>query len=157
MLTCYLFTRNTMLLLFGHSVLSSSLWPHGLQHTRLPCPSPSLRVCPSSCSLNQGWHPTISSSVTPSSTCLQSFPASGSSPMTWLFKSGDQSIGTSASTSVLPMNIQGWPPLRVTGLNSLISNGLSGIFSSTTVWKHHFFSALSSLLSTMLQYRSNFS
>ena len=134
--------------------MSDSLRPHELQHTRFSCPSTSPRVCPSSCSLNQWCHPTFSSSVTPFSTCLQSFPASGSFPMSWLFKSGDQSIGASASTSVLPMNIQGWFPLRVTGLYSLISKGFSGVFSSTTAQKHHFFSALPSLLPTVLQYSS---
>ena len=94
--------------LFSRSVMSDSLRPHRLQHTRLPCPSRSPRVCSNSCPLNQWCHPTISSSVAPFSSCPQSFPASGSFPMSWLFSSGGQSIGASASASVLPVNIQGY-------------------------------------------------
>ena len=90
---------------FSHSVVSNSLWPHGLQHARLPCPSPAPRVCSQSCPLSQWCHPTISSSVIPFFSCLQSFPASGSFQMSQLFASGGQSFGISASTSVLPMNI----------------------------------------------------
>ena len=116
---------------------------HRLQHARLPCPSSSPRVCPSSCLLNQWCHPTISSSIT--LFCLQSFPASGFFPVSQLFSSGCQSIRVSASASVLPMSIQGWFPLRLTGLISLLSTGLSRIFSSTTVQKHQFFGALPSL------------
>ena len=127
--------------LFKCSVLSDSLWPHGLQHSRLPCPSPTLRVCSNSCPLSLWCHPTISSSVTPFSSCPQSFPASGSFPMSQLFTSGGQSITTSTSASVLPMNIQGWFPWGLTGLISLESRGLSRVFSSTTVQKHQFFGA----------------
>ena len=104
-------------LLFSHSVVSDSLQPHGLQHTRLPCHSLSPRVYSNSCPLGQWCHPTMSSSVIPFSSCLQSFPASGFSPMSWLFTSGGQSIA--ASASVLPMNIQNWFPLGLTGLISL--------------------------------------
>ena len=125
--------KSTMLLLlFSHQVVSNSLWPHGLQHTRLPCPSPSPRVCPSSCPLNRWCHPTISSSVALFS-CLQSFPSSGSFPMNQLFTSGGQSIG--ASASVLANIIQGWSPLRLTVLISLQTKGLSRVSSSATVRK----------------------
>ena len=96
--------------------MSGSLWPRGQQHARLPFPSLSPRVCSNSCPLNQWCHPTISSSVGAFSSCPQSFPASGSSPMSWLFTSGGQSIGASASTSVLPLNVQDWSPI---GLNSM--------------------------------------
>ena len=106
-----------------------SLWPHALQHARLPCPSPSPRVCSNSCPLSQWCHPTMSSSVVPFSSCPQYFPASRSFPMSWLFASDGQSAGASASASVLPMNIQGWFPLGLTGLISLLSKGLSGVFS----------------------------
>ena len=102
-----------LLLLFSCQVVSTSLQPHGLQHVRLPCPSPSAGVCPSLCPLHWWCHPTISSSVIPFSSCLQSFPASGSFPMSRLFPSGCQSIGVSASASVLPMSIQGWFLLRL--------------------------------------------
>ena len=122
------------MLLFSHSVVSESLWPHGPQHARLPCPPPYPGVCSNSCPLSQWCHPTISSSFVPFSSCLQSLPASGSFPMSQLFASGDQSIGASASASVLPMNIQGWFPLGLTGLISLQSKGLSRVFSNTTVW-----------------------
>ena len=118
---------------------------HGLQHTRLPCLSPSPKVCPSL--FTESVMPTP---ISPSLTlffCLQSFPASGSSPMSWLFTSCSQKIGASASASVLPMSIQGWFPLRLTGLISLLSKGLSRVFSSITVWKHQFFGALPSLWS----------
>ena len=108
------------------------MWPHGLQHTRLPCPS--LWPCSNSCPLSRWCYLTISSSVAPFSSCPHSYLASGSFPMSWLFESSGQSIG--ASASVLPMNIQGSYPLRLTGLISLLSKGLSSIFFSPTVWKH---------------------
>ena len=111
---------------FGHSVMTDSLWPHGLQHTRPPCLSPAPRTCSNSCPSNQWHHPTSSSSVIPFS-CLQSFPASGSFPMSQFFPSGGQSIGASASASVLPMNIQDWFPLGLTSLISLLSKGLYAI------------------------------
>ena len=128
-----------MLLSFSHSVVFDSLQSRGLQHARPPCPSPSPGVCSNSCPSSRWCHPTISSFVIPFSSCLQSFPASGSFPMNQLFTSGGQSIGVSASTSVLPMNIQDWYPLGWTGLISLQSKGLSRVFSSTTVWRHQFF------------------
>ena len=106
-----------------HSVVSDSLWPHGLQHARLPCPSPSTRACSNPCPLSQWCHPTISSSVIPFSSCFLSVPASRSSPMCWLFASGGQRTGSSASASVLPKNTQDWFPLGLTGL-ILLSNGL---------------------------------
>ena len=134
------------MMLFSHSVMSNSLWPHGLQHTRLPCPSPSSIVCSNSCPWRQWCYPTISCSVSPFS-YLQSFPASGSFPMSCLFASGGQSIGDSASASVLPMNIQGRFPLELTGLISLQSKGLSRVFSNTTVQKHQFFGTQPSLWS----------
>ena len=115
-------------LLFSCSVVSDSWRPHGLQHARLPCPSPPPGVCRNSCPLGWWCHPTISSSVVPFSSCLQSFPASGSFPMSWLFASGGQNIGTSVSESVLAMTIQGWLPLGLTGLISLLSKGLSRVF-----------------------------
>ena len=107
--------------------MSNSLRPHELQCTRLPCPSPSPGVCTNSCPLSRWYHPTISSSVIPFSSCLQSFPASGSFPMSWLFTSSGQSIEASASASVLPMNIQGWFPLGWTGLISVVSKGFSSL------------------------------
>ena len=116
---------------FSRSVMSDSLWPHGLQHAKFPCPSPTPGVYSNSCPLSRWCHPTISSSVVPFSFCLQSFPASGSFPMSQLFASGGQSIGVSASTSVLPMNIQDWFPLGWTGWISLQSKELSRVFSNT--------------------------
>ena len=116
----------------GHSHLSDSLQPHGPQHARPPCPSPTPRACSNSCPLGWWCHPTISSSVVPFSFRLQSFPASGSFPMSQFFTSGGQSTGVSASASVLPMNIQGWFPLGGTGWISLQSKGLSRVFSDTT-------------------------
>ena len=110
---------------FSQSVMSNCLWPHELQHARLPCPSPMLRAYSNSCPSSQWCHPTISSSDVPFSSCLQSFPASGSFPMSQFFTSGGQSIGVSASASVLPMNIQDWFPLGWTGWISLHSKGLS--------------------------------
>ena len=121
-----------------------TLWPHGLQHTRLPCPSLSLGVWPNSCSLSQWCHPAISSAVILFS-CPQSFPASGSFPVGQFFAAGGQSLG--ASASVLPVNIQGLFPLGLTGLISLQSKGLSRVFSNTTVQKHQFFGAQPSLWS----------
>ena len=135
-----------LLLLFSCSVVSDSWWPHGLQHSRPPCPSPSPGVCSNSGPLSQWCHPTISSSVTPFSSCLQSFPAPGSFPMSWLFTSGGQCIGASTSASVLPINIQGWFPFGLTSL-ILLSKALSRVFSSTTVQKHQFFGAQPSLWS----------
>ena len=128
------------LLLFSHQVVSDSQRLHGLQHTRSPCPSPSPRVAQTH-SIESVIHPTISSSVAPFSCCLQSFPASGSFPVSQLFRSGGQSTGA----SVLRVNIQGWFLLGLTGLTFLLSKGLSRIFSSTTIWKHHFFGAQPSL------------
>ena len=133
-------------LLFSCSIMSNSLQPHGLQHSKLPCPSPSLRVASNSCPLSWWGHPTISSSVVPFS-CPQSCTASRSFPMNWLFAWGGQSIGASVSPLVLPMNIQGWFPLGLAGLISLPSKGLSRVFSSTTVQKHQFFNAQPSLWS----------
>ena len=126
-----------------------SLPPHGLPHARLPCPSPVPRVYPNSCPLSQWHHPTISSSVVPFSSHLQSFPASGSFQMSQLFTSGGWSIGVSASTSVLPMNIQDWFPLGWTDWISLQSKGLSRVFSNTTVQNKQFFG-------TQLSSQSNF-
>ena len=119
---------------FSHSVVSNSLQPNELQHTRPPCPSPTPGVHPNQCPLSRWCHPTISSSVIPFSSCLQSFPASGSCPVSQLFPSGGQSIGVSASASILPMNIQDWFPLGLTGWISLQSKGLSRVFSGTT-WR----------------------
>ena len=116
-----------------------TLWWHGLQHARLPCPSPTPRACWNSCSLSQWCHPTISSSVIPFSSCLQSFPALGSFLMSQFLTSGGQSIGVLAS--ILPMNIQDWFPLGLTGLISLKFMRLSRVFSNTTVQKHQFFNA----------------
>ena len=135
------------LLLFSHPVVSSSLQPHGLQHARLPCPSLSAGICPNSCSLHQWCHPAISSSNT-LFFCPQSFPASGTFPMSHLFSSDDQNTGDSASATVLPVNIQGWFPSRLTVLISLLSKGLSRVLSSITVWKHPFFDALPSFWSS---------
>ena len=123
---------SNLVVQFSPSVVSDSLWPHGLQHTGLLCPSPSPRACSNSCPLSQWCYPTISSSVISLSSCLQSFPASGSFPMNQFFTSGDQSIEVSASASVLPVNIQDWFPLELTGLISFQSQGLSR--SSPTPW-----------------------
>ena len=126
---------------FSCSVMSDSVQPHGLQHASLPCPSPTPEVYSNSCPLSRWCHPTISCFVVPISSRLQSFPASGSFPMSQLFPSGGQTIGVSASTSVLPMNIQDWFPLGWTGWISLQSKGLSRVFSNTTVRRHQFFGA----------------
>ena len=127
---------------FSQSTASDCLWPRGLQHIRLPCPYPIPGVYSSSCPLSQWYHPTISFSVIPFSR-LQSFPTSGSFPMSQFFSSGGQSIGV--SVSALPSNIQAWFPLGLTGLIFLLSKGFSRVFSSTTVQKHQFFSAQLSL------------
>ena len=124
---------------FSRSVVSNSLRPHGQQHTRPSCPLPTLEAYSDSCPLSWWCHPTISSSVSPFSSCLQSFPASGSFQMSQFFASGGQSIGISALASVLPMNIQDGFPLGWTGWISLQSKGLSRVFSNTTVQKHQFF------------------
>ena len=126
---------------FSHSVMSDSLQPHVLQHTRAPCPSPTPGVYSNSCPLSWWYHPTISSSVVPFSSSLQSFPASGSFQMNQFFTSGGQSTEASASASVLPMNIQVWFSLRYTGWISFQFKGLSRVFSNTTDQKHQFISA----------------
>ena len=128
-----------------HSVMFYSLQPHGLQHTRPPCPSPNPRVYSNSCPLSRWCHPTISSSVVPFSSCLQSFPASGSFPMSQFFTSGGQNTGVSASASVLPMNTQDWSPLGWTHWIYLQSKGLSRVFPNITIQKHQFFSPQLSL------------
>ena len=130
---------------FSRWVMSDSLRPHGLQYARLPCPSPTPTVYSNSCPSSRWRHPTISSSVIPFSSHLQSFSSSGSFPRSQFFTSGSQSIGVSASASVLPMNIQDWFPLILTGLMLLQSKGFSRVFSNTTVQKHQFFGAQFSL------------
>ena len=132
MLAVWSYLTCLVSLLFSLSAVSDFLQPHGLQHARLSCPSPSPRICSNSYPLSQWWHPAISSSVIPFSSGLQSFPASGSFPMSQLFASGSQNFG--ASASVLPMNIQGWLSLKLSGLISLQPKELSGVFSNTTVW-----------------------
>ena len=122
-----------------------TLWPHELQGARLSCPSPSPGMYSNSCPLSQWCHPTISSSGVPFSSCLQSFPASGSFPMSWLFASCGQSFGASALESVLPMNIQGWFPLGLIGMVSLQFTGLSRVFFDTRAGKHQLFGAQPSL------------
>ena len=129
---------------FSHSVVSDSLQPHELQHARPTCPSPTAGVYPNSCLLSRWCHPTISSSVVPFSSCPQSFPASGSFQMSQFFASGGQSTRVSVSASVFPMNIQDWS-LGWTGWISLLSKGLSRVFSNTTVQKHQFYTAQLSL------------
>ena len=136
---------------FSHSVVSDSLRPHGLQHTRLPCPSPTPEACSNSDPLSRWCHPTISSSVGPFFSCLQSFPASGSFPSSQFFASGGQSIGVSASASVLPMK-QDWFPLGWTGWISLQSKRLSRVLSKTRVQKHQFFGTQPSLCSNSYSY-----
>ena len=126
---------------FSHSVVSDSLRPHGLQHARPSCPSPSPGVCSNSCPSSRWCHPTISSSVIPFSFCLQSFPASRSYPLSQFFSSGGQSIGVSPSALDFPKNIQHWFPLGLIGLISVQSKGLSRVFSNTTVQNHQFFGA----------------
>ena len=154
-LTDGFFTTRATCLLFSCSVVSSSLWPHGLQHIKLPCPSLFPGACSNLCPSSQWCHPTISSSHAPFSSCLQSFPASGSFPVSQFFASGGQSIGASASASILPMNIQDWFPLGLTYLISLQSRGLSSLLqyysskasvfdaqpslwsNSHTIWEDH--------------------
>ena len=131
---------------FSCSVISDSLQPHGLQYARLPCPSPTPGACSNSCPSSWWRYPTISSFVVRFFSCLQTFPASGSFPTSQLFASGGQSIGASVSASVLPVNIQDWFPLGLTGLISLQFKGLSRVFN-TTVQKHQFFGAQLSLMS----------
>ena len=126
---------------FSCSVVSSSLWPHGLQHARLPCPSPAAGACSNSYPSSQWCHPTISSSVVPFSSCPQSFPALGSFPISQFFASSGQSIEVSVSASALPMHIQDWFPLGLTGWIFLQLKGLSRVFSTTTVQKDQFFSS----------------
>ena len=126
---------------FSHSVVSDSLWPHELQHTRPPCPSPTPGVHPNSCPSNRWCHPVTSSSVVPFYFCPQSLPASESFPMSQLFAWGGQSIRVSALESVLAKNTQDWSPLEWTGCISLQSKGLSRVFSNTTVQQHPFFIA----------------
>ena len=132
---------------FSHTVVSNSLWPHRLQNTRLPCPSPTPKAYSNSCPSSQGCHPTISSSVIPFSSHLQPFPASRSFPMSQFFPSDSQSIVTSDTASVLPMNIQDWLHLGWTGWTSLQYKGLLRVFPNTTVQKQQFFSAQLSLWS----------
>ena len=147
---------------FSRSVTSDYLWPHGLQHARPPCLSTTSRVYSNSCPLSRWCHPTISASVVPLSSRLQSFPASGSFPMSQFFTSGDQSIGVSVSALVLPMNSQEWFPLGWTGWISLQYKGLSRVFSNTTVQKHHslalsflYSPALTSALVCLQEHNSN--
>ena len=142
-LVCYIYFFLSSLMFssvqFSYSVVFDSLPPHELQHARPPCPLSTPGVHPNPCPLSQWCHQTISSSIIPFSSCAQSFPASGSFQMNQLFKSGGRSIGVSASTSVLPVNIQDWSPLGWTGWISLQSKGLSRVFSNTTVQKHQIF------------------
>ena len=135
------FLLETFAIQFSCSVLSNSLWPHESQHAKAPYPSPTPRVHSNSRPSSQWCHPAISSSVIPFSSCFQSLPASESFPMSELLAWGGQSIGVSASASVLPMNTQDWSPLQWTGRIPLQSKGLSRVFSNTTVQKHQFFGA----------------
>ena len=130
---------KTLLLVFSHSVMSHSLWPHGLQHSRFPCPSPSPGACSNSCLLSRWCHPNIMPSVIPFSSCLQSFPASGSFLISRLLASSGQTVGASASGSDLLVNIQDWFPLGWIGWITLQPKGLSRVFSNTTVQKHQLF------------------
>ena len=144
MMLCYGLPKSFLISVqFSRSVVSGSLRPRGLQHARLPGPTPAPRACSNSCPSSSWWHPTILSSV-PFSSCLHSFLASGSFPMSQFFASGGQSIGASASASVLPMNIQYWFPLGLTGLISLLSNGLSSLLKqhnlkASILWCSAFF------------------
>ena len=140
----YVYQRSVQ---FSCSVMSDSLWSHGLQHTRLPCPSPTPRAYSNSCALNQWCRLTISSSAVPFSSCLQSFPAPGSFQTSQFFASGGQNTGVSASASVLPMNIEDLFPLGWTGSISLLSKGLSRVFFNTIVQKHQVFGTQLSLQS----------
>ena len=141
------------MLLFSCPVMSDSLRPHGLQHTPPPCPSPSPGICPSSCSLRWWCHPAVSSSDDPPLLLPSIFPRTF--PISHLFTSNEQNTGASVSASVLPVNIQGLSPLKLTGLISLLSKGLSGIFSSTAVQRHQFFCVLLSLQSLVAQLVKN--
>ena len=141
---CCLFKGSVQSVQFSCSVVSYSLQPHGLQHARLPCPSPTPGAYSNSCPSHRWCHPTISSSVIPFSSLLQSFPASGSFPGSQFFISDGQRIGVSASASVLPVNIQDWFPLGLAGWISLQSKGLSRVIFNT-VQKHQFFSTQLSL------------
>ena len=143
----YNVVQGTVQVQFSHSVVSDFLQPHGLQHARPPCPSPTPGACSNSCPSSWWCHPTISSSVVPFSSHLQSFPVSESFPMSQFFASVGQSIGVSASASVLPINILGWFPLGWTDWISLQSKGRSRVFSNTTAQKHQFFSTQLSLWS----------
>ena len=134
----WLFQNSSSSVHFSSSAMSDSLWPHGLQHARPPCLSPNPGVHSNSCPLSRWCHPIISSSVMPFSSHLQSFPASRSFQMSQFFAAGGQSIGVSASASVLTKNIQDWFPLGLTGLISLQSKRLSRVFSNTTVQKYQF-------------------
>ena len=138
-ITIHLCIPSSVSVKFSCSVVSNSLRPHEPQHPRPPCPSPTPGVHPNPCPLSWWCHPTISSSIVPFSSCPQSFPASGSSPMSQLFSWGGQSTGLAASTSVLPMNTQDWSSLGRTGWISLQSKGLSRVFCNTTAQKHQFF------------------
>ena len=148
---CFYDWELTTSVQFSCSVKSDSLQPHGQQHTRLPCPSPTPRTGSNSCPWSWWCHPTISSSVAPFS-CLQSFPLLGSFPISQFFASGGQSIGASTSASALPVNIQDWFPSGWTGWISLLSKGLSRVFSNTTVQKHKFFNTQLSLWSNSHPY-----
>ena len=139
------FLQSLLHFQFSRSVMSDSLRPHEPQHARPPCSSWTPGVHPNPCPFSQWCHATISSSIVPFSSCPQSFPAWGSFQMSQLFTSGGQSIGVSASTSVLPMNTQDWSPLGWTGWISLQSKGFSRVFSNTTVQKHQFFGTQLSL------------
>ena len=139
------FVRRVSSVQFSHLVVSNTLGLHELQHARPPCPSSTPEVYPNSCPVSRWCHPTISSSIVPLPSCLQSFPTSGSSQMSQLFPSGGQRIGVSDSTSVLPMNTRDWSPLGWTGWISLQSKGLSRVFSNTIVQKHQFFDTKLSL------------
>ena len=141
--------NNEIIGLAKKKKLSNSLWPHELQHPRPPCPSLTPGVYPNSCPSSQRCHLTISSSVVPFPSCPQSFPTSGSFQMSQLFTSGSQNIGISASTSVLPMNIQDWFALELTDWISMQSKGLWRVFSNTTVRKHQFFCTQLSLKSNL--------
>ena len=147
LLTVAFYFLYAIIFQFSRSVVSDSLWLHGLQHARLPCPSPTPGAYSDSCPWSWWWHPNISSSVISFSSCPQTFSASGSFPMSQSFASVSQNIGVSASASVLPMNIQGWSPSEWTGWIFLQFKGLSRVFSNTTVQKHQFFNAQPSLWS----------
>jgi len=142
------FLRMKLTLLFGRPVVSSSLWTLRTAVHQASLSFPSSQGCPSSCSLQWWCHPAISSFDALFFFCPWIFPESGNFPVSHLFASDGQNTGASASASFLPVSIQGWSPLRLTGLISLLSRGLSGVFLSNTVWRHHFFSVLPSLQSS---------